>query len=230
MSSPVREEFGPTLPELVSARTGRSARSVRIVLVAVLVAAVALGLTVRLLQRAAAAGTDVIVTGAPFSFNLAYDEERLERVDPRAGERLRLTTREGAPTAQRFVVRARPLPAYENDVAGFLPRYASTVAAEMQAADPAFRLRVEGKARINDNPGYQLTYQTRVDGTTVYGKRFLLYDDLDDDESTTNRPTVLADITVESERSNAVPRADAVGGNGAIKQPLRSFRFGDERP
>ena len=33
-----------------------------------------------------------------------------------------------------------------------------------------------------------------------------------------------------SARSPAVPRADAVAANGALKTPYRSLRFGTERP
>jgi hypothetical protein len=100
----------------------------------------------------------------------------------------------------------------------------------MERSDPAFVLRGEARARINDNPGYQIVFQTKRDGTTVYGKRVLLYDDLDDDDATLNRPTVLADIMLLNDRSAAIPNANAVGGNGALKDPYRSFRFGRERP
>jgi hypothetical protein len=33
-----------------------------------------------------------------------------------------------------------------------------------------------------------------------------------------------------SERSPAIPRADAVAANGPLKTPLRSVRFGANRP
>ena len=39
-----------------------------------------------------------------------------------------------------------------------------------------------------------------------------------------------AQIEMLVTRSPAVPRADAVGANGPLKTPLRSFRFGTERP
>ena len=35
---------------------------------------------------------------------------------------------------------------------------------------------------------------------------------------------------VRAERSPAVPNAGAVGDDSALKAPLRSFRFGTERP
>ncbi len=230
MSSLVRDEFGPTLPELIASRTGRPVRRVRQAIVAVVVLVVVVALGVRFAQREAAQLDSAVVTGGAFAFNLAYDGDRLERVDPLAGERLRLTTASDAETTQSFVVRQRELPSYEGDVTGFLPRYTSSVISAMAADDPAFLLRGESRARINDNPGYMIVFQTKIGGTTAYGRRLLLYDDPDDNEATLNRPTVVADITMINGRSKAVPNANSVGGNGALKTPYRSFRFGDKRP
>jgi len=226
----VREEFGPTLPELVAARTGRPVRRVRALILGLVALLVVVGVGVRLAQREAAKGQSVVLKDGAFSFNLVYDDDRLDRVDPARGERLRLVSPPGAEVPLRFVVGALQLPAYDGDIAGFLPYFAGRVAARMEASDPAFVLRSESKARVNDNPGYQLTFQTRLDGRLVYGKRLLLFDDLDDDEATLNRPTVLADVVMLNGRSAAIPKADAVGGNGPLKTPYRSFRFGDERP
>jgi hypothetical protein len=43
-------------------------------------------------------------------------------------------------------------------------------------------------------------------------------------------PSTGLDITMLSARSPAIPRADAVAANGALKTPYRSVRFGTERP
>lgn len=230
MSSLVREEFGPTLPELLATRSGRPARTWRRIIVGVLVVVLLVGIGVRLAQREAAKKTGVVVTGGAFAFNLAYDEDRLERVDPAGGERLRLSSSADAEVPLRFTVGQRELPSYRGDAAGYVPLLGSLVADEMARADPEFRLRGEARARINDNPGYQITFQTKIDDRTVYGKRYFLYDDPDDDEATLNRPRVVADVTLLNGRSPAIPNADAVGGNGPLKTPLRSFRFGSERP
>lgn len=229
MPSLVRDEFGPTLPEVIAGRTGHPVRRVRTVILVAVATVLLAGLAVKIVQREAAKGAVVVSTEGAFAFNLTYDDDRLERPQPQAGERLRLVS--GAEVPQSFVVREHKLPGYRGDVNGFLPLYASLVVQEMERADPAFVLRGEARARINDNPGYQLVFQTKRDGaTTVYGKRVLLYDDLDDDDATLNRPRVLADITLLSDRSEAIPNANAVGGNGALKDPYRSFRFGRERP
>ena len=39
-----------------------------------------------------------------------------------------------------------------------------------------------------------------------------------------------AGFTVLCARSPTIPDVDAVGSNGPMKQPYRSFRFGTERP
>ncbi len=38
------------------------------------------------------------------------------------------------------------------------------------------------------------------------------------------------DIMIMAARSDAIPRADAVASQGALKTAIRSFRFGTERP
>lgn len=230
MPSLVRDEFGPTLPDLIASRTGRPTRRVRILLLALIAAVIVVGLGARAIQREAAAGDVVVLDDARVPVNLTYDDSRLERVAPEGDELLRLETPADAKTPMAFTVAERRLPAYEGDAAGFVPLYAERLIAEQRAADPDFVLRGEGKARINDSPGYQIVFQTKVDGETAYGKRFLLYDDPDDTEETINRPRIIADVTLLNGRSKAIPNADAVGGNGPLKTPLRSFRFGTERP
>jgi hypothetical protein len=41
---------------------------------------------------------------------------------------------------------------------------------------------------------------------------------------------VAADIDLRAARSPAIPNVDAIGNNGVLKTPLRSFRFGTARP
>ena len=226
----VQEEFGPSLPDLVAERTGLSARSARIVLVVALVAIVAVVLAVRAIQRDAARGEPVVVEDVAQPFNLIYDADRLERVTPRAGEALRLQSPRDAEIPLLYTVAERRLPPYRGDAAGFLPAHATGLIEAQRAADPDFVLRGEGKARINESPGYQIQYQTKIDGDTAYGKRYLLYLDPDETEETVNRPRTIADVHLLHGRSPAVPNVGAVGGNGPLKNPLRSFRFGTERP
>lgn len=230
MASLVRDEFGPTLPELVASRTGRTPRGVRTILIVVLAAIVVVAVGVRVAQREAARDAVVVLSDAPEPVNFTYDDERLERVTPREGELVRLESAPDAEVPLAFTVSERRLPPYAGDAAGFLPLYAERLIEAQRAADPHFVLRGEGKARVNESPGYQIIFQTQVDGGTAYGKRYLLHVDPDGTETTINRPSIVADITLLNGRSQAIPNAGSVGGNGPLKTPLRSFRFGTERP
>ena len=77
---------------------------------------------------------------------------------------------------------------------------------------------------INKQPGYQIVFQARVGGHTTYGKRVLLVAAPDPP------PREGLDITMLSQRSPATPKADVVAANGPLKTPLRSLRFGTQRP
>ena len=106
---------------------------------------------------------------------------------------------------------------------GLLPIYSTGLADAMAPRYPGFAVRYEGRTRVNDTPGYELVFQYRRDGRIAYGRRVLLFPE---------QPGVRdgADVLLLEDRSQAVPRADAIGRNGALKTPLRSFRFGTDRP
>jgi len=217
---PVRPEFGPTLPELLAPRLRGIGRMRRAALVVAGLLALAAAV---LLVRGSGSTTDTVVVSGPVAFNLVYDSARLERSQPPPGVALELRTPASDADAETFTVRPITLPAYRGDPAGVQPVVASALIEQMRRADPEFILRSEGRTRINSQPGYQVQFQTRVDGRTAYGRRALLFPD---------EPGVRkgADITVRSVRSDAIPNVDAVGSNGPMKQPYRSFRFGTERP
>ncbi len=220
MSPPVRPEFRPTLPELLGPRLRGLGRSGMIALA--LVALVVVALLVAL-GRGGGSATKVLVVRGPLTFNLTYDTARLVRATPPAGASLQLQTRPSDPDPETFTVRPITLPPYRGEPAGVQPIVASNLIAQMRRADPSFVLRSEGRTRINQQPGYQIQFQTRVGGRLAYGRRTLLF--LDEPEVREG-----ADITVLSTRSPTIPNVDAVGSNGPMKQPYRSFRFGAERP
>lgn len=217
---PVRPEFRPTLPELLGPRLRRLGRAGTVILalaaLVVVIALVAVG-------RGGGDGTKALVVRGPVTFNLTYDPVRLERATPEAGGSLLLRTIASDRDPERFTVRPITLPPYTGDPAGVEPIVASGLIREMRRADPGFTLRSEGRTRINQQPGYQIQFQTRLDGRLAYGRRTILFKD---------EPGVRqgADITLLSVRSPTIPNVDAVGSNGPLKQPYRSFRLGAERP
>ena len=155
------------------------------------------------------------------TYNLIYTDA-LRRVARRAGETLRLQSRAGPP--QSLAVRPLRLGPYKGDVSAALTLLSARLIRQMSATYPGFLWRGDGRVNVNKQPGYQIVFQTRIGGRTTYGKRVLLVAGPDPPPSTG------LDITMLSARSPAIPRADAVAANGALKTPLRSLRFGTKRP
>jgi hypothetical protein len=216
MASVVRPEFRPTLPELLEPWWRRRSYAARAALLAA-GAAVVIGLAAWLIAGRGDGQRHGAVRG-PVSATLRWPPA-LHRVPPRAGELLRLQTAAGAGSPQSFVVRPLRIPAYRGDVSAELAYLASRVVASMQRTIPGFAERQEGRARIADQPGYQILYQARIGGRTVYGRRIMLVPDVPS-------PRSGADIELRAARSPQVPNVDSIGGSGALKTPLRSFHFG----
>jgi hypothetical protein len=221
--SVVRPEFGPTLPELVGpwlralGRRGRLAAGAGAIVLAAAVAA--------LLLLRGGDGRRSIVVERPVAFNLLAPAS-LQRVAPQPGESLRLRTGTGAADPQSLAIRPLRLKPYRGDVSAALALLSVRLIEEMRGRIPGFVWRGDGRARINDAPGYQIVYQARIAGRTTYGRRVLLFPDAGDG------PPALAglDVDARAARSQAVPSVEAVGRNGALKLPLTSLRFGRERP
>jgi hypothetical protein len=217
--SVVREEFGPTLPELVGARLRVPVRTVwRALAAAGVVVVLVLAWLLFVRDTPGQAG---VVVREPVTFNLIYTDA-LRRVAARPGETLRLQSRAGAP--QSLAVRPLRLAPYKGDVSAALTLLSARLIQEMSATYPGFLWRGDGRVNINQQPGYQIVFQARVGGRTTYGKRVLLVAAPDPP------PRVGLDITLLAARSPAIPRADAVAANGPLKTPYRSLRFGTERP
>jgi hypothetical protein len=217
--SVVREEFGPTLPELVGERLHVPVRTVwRGLAAAGVVVALVLAWLLFVRDTPGQAG---VVVREPVTFNLIYTDA-MRRVAPRAGETLRLQSRAGAP--QSFAVRPLRLAPYKGDVSATLTLLSARLIREMSATYTGFLWRGDGRVNINKQPGYQIVFQARIGGHTTYGKRVLLVAAPDPP------PREGLDMTMLAQRSPATPRADAVAGNGPLKTPYRSLRFGTDRP
>lgn len=231
MSSLVQPEFGPTLPQVAGRRWPR----VRIVLI-VLGVLVAAWVLARVLQDPDS-GRTVVVVREPVAFNVLRDG-RLEQVAPQGRETLRLRTTpavsRGTRGVQRFTVSPLTLPTYVGDDPGAtLTVQASVSIAALRRQVRCFVLRGEGRTRVNLYPGYVVTYEgrrtgpcdgPRQPGNLFYGKRFFLYPDVP-------RPTEAVQMDLQAPFVPVyVGFPEAVGANGPLKLPLRSFNFGTERP
>lgn len=221
----LRPEFGPGLPTLLAPRLRWSVRRTQRVLLA-LFALLVVGQGTRIvLARGSKLTHDLVVT-EPVAFTLGY-RDGLERVPAHDGEVLRLRSAPGAKTDETFTVAPLRLAPYTGDQAGVLPVLAAREVAKLRASFPTgFRYRGDGRARINLIPGHQLLFQTRRGGHLYYGKRYFLLPEVEPPAQA--REGVV--ITLLSRYSKATPSVDAVGVFGLTKGPLRSFRFGTERP
>jgi len=216
--SVVREEFGPTLPELVGQRLGVPTRKVWLAFAAVFAIAVAIGAYLALRPTPGQTG---VVVREPVEFNLVYPDA-LRRVAPHQGETLRLESRSGPP--QSLAVKPLRLAPYKGDVTAALTFLSSTLIDQMRGQYQDFVWRGDGRVNINKQPGYQIIFQARVDGRLTYGRPVMLVAAPDPP------PREGVDMTILAARSPSVPNLDSVGATGALKTAYRSFRFGTERP
>jgi hypothetical protein len=216
--SVVREEFGPTLPELVGRRLGVRTRTVWLALAAIGTVAV---VVVAWLALRPDPNQSTVVVREPVTYNLIYPDA-LQRVAPRSGETLRLQSRSGPP--QSFVVHPLRLQPYKGDVSAALTFMSARLIDEMRGQYQDFVWRGDGRVNINKQPGYQIIFQAHVDGHTTYGRRVMLVAKPDPP------PREGVDLTILAARSPSVPNLDSVGATGALKTAYRSFRFGTDRP
>lgn len=216
--STVRPEFGPSLPALIGLRRAR-------LLVAAVVGVLLLVVLLRAVTGASSLPNDAIVAGPP-AFTLGY-QDGLRQQTPPQGALLALSTPPGAADPQSMVVRPYAVPPHRGDISSAFLDTGTRFAAAMRAADPSFVLRNEGRARVAGLPGYQLAFQVRREGRLMFGKRFVLVPDFEDGDP---QPDDGLDLTLLSARSQVIPNVDAVGSNGLLKSPLRSLRFGTQRP
>jgi hypothetical protein len=217
--SVVREEFGPTLPELLGPRLGVPVRRVWIGLLAALAVVGAVLLWIFAVRPPP--GQTGVAVRKPITFNLVYTDA-MHRVAPHAGELLRVQTRSGPP--QSMAVRPLHIGPYRGDVTAALTFMSSRLIDQMRATYPGFVWRGDGRVNINKQPGYQIVFQARIDGRTTYGRRVLLVAAPDPP------PHEGLDVTLLAARSASVPNSDAVAVNGPLKTPYRSLRFGSDRP
>jgi hypothetical protein len=209
--SVVRPEFGPTLPELLGPRVRALPRAARVAL-----AGAGATLVVLAIALIATRGGGITTTqiGGPVPFNLQWGKP-LEQPRAHPGELLALH----GPGGASYVIRPLRLPPYQGDTSAALMAAATRMEAAMTRTLPGFLLRQEGRARIANQPGYQIQYQFRDDGRTAYGRRVLL---------TPGQPgeRLGVDIDLRVDRSPQVPTFDAAGTSGSLKLPLRTFHFG----
>jgi hypothetical protein len=207
----VLPEYGPTAPELIRGRLGPRGRA------ALAVAAIVLLVAILLLVISGGDGLTKLEHRAEPRFTMLYAPAEIDRVKPQAGELERLEARRNG---LRIDVTVRPLalPPYEGSVSGLLPISADRHAAELARELPGFRYQRDGKARVNDAPGYQLRYRAgRMTGTDL-----MIVPEDGDREGVILRLRQTNPRRVLGEHQKELSKA--------ARKAFRSFRFGLERP
>jgi hypothetical protein len=212
----VRPQYGPSLPALLEARLGVPRRTTVAAGVALLVVA---GVIALLATRGG--DTRYLHKSDPV-FNLRYAADALRRPPPPPGWMLVLDASRGGKFVQSLGLRRLTLPPHAGGVSAFLPIYADAYERALGRTLTDFQAVDEGKARINDAPGYQVTYSAKRDGRTVFGRDVLLVPK--------DVPGARDAVVMRLLQTHAAGVHDArfVGTVGAIKKPYRSFRFGTD--
>lgn len=210
----IREEYGPTLAGLLATRSP-------VLRVAVLaLAALVLGAGVAIALASRPDETAVLVR-EPVTFNFVHGPRM--QPQPLAGTLVALRNERDGLFLDSYVVRDLRLPAYRGAVGGTLPVYAVAYERRLRARYDDYELVGEGRTRINNAIGYALTFRALRDGRRIYASHLLLVEE----EPEGRRRGVVLEL--ESTPSAGTPNAEEIGDHGALKTPLRSFRFGEDR-
>ncbi len=211
----IKAEYGPTLPQLLAPRS----LPVRFAAAAVVLAIVLVAAFIAITSRAQ---EEAVLVREPVTFNLVYGEQwgRVQR--PGALVALRNIGERGL-FLDSYTIRDLRLPAYRGVVGGTLPVLADGYVQRLNRRYREFEQVSEGRARINNAIGYEVVFRARLGARRLYGRHYLLVEE----EPAGRRRGVV--IELESTPAAGTPNAADVGAHGALKTPLRSFRFGEDR-
>jgi len=217
----VRPEFGPSLPELLGPRVRALPRVVRVGFV-VLAGLVVVVLAIALIDRGAARTS--YVDRGPIPFNLSYPKG-LERVPAKPGEELRLEQRRGDLFLASYAVERLRLPAYTGLPDGIFPAFAETLKEELSSRFAGYEnVSPEGRVRLNEiTTGYSVLFRGRLGDRRLYGRAVMITP-----PKPGARDTML--LVLLATPAAGISGPDAVGYDGLMTIPYRSFRFGTEKP
>jgi hypothetical protein len=210
----IKAEYGPTLLQLLAQRPRPVRIAAAVLAVVILGGAVAIALTTRPDETA-------VLVRKPITLNFIYGNQ-WDRVQ-QPGAIIALRNSDGPLFLDSYVVRELSLPPYRGAVGGMLPIYATTYERTLPARYRDYEFVGEGRARINNAIGYEVTFRARTGTRRLYGRHYLLVEETPDGR----RHGVI--IELQSTPAAGTPAADEIGNHGALKTALRSFRFGEDR-
>jgi hypothetical protein len=207
--------YGPTLPQLLAPRHLAVRVAAAAIAVAILVAAVAVALSSRAEETA-------VLLRKPVTLNFIYGPQFQRVSTPGTLVALRHES-PGGLFLDAYTLRALTLPPYRGAAGGMLPVYADGYLRRLARRYPGYEFVSEGRARINNAIGYAVTLRAHRGGRRLYVRHYLLVEE----EPEGQRRGVVLEL--ESTPAAGTPNADEIGNHGALKTPLRSFRFGADR-
>ncbi len=211
----LKDRYGPTLLQLLAPRPLAVRVAAAVAAVAILVAAAVIALSSRPDETA-------VLIRRPVTLNLIYGPQ-FERVTaPGTLVALRHESPSGL-FLDAYAIRDLVLPPYRGAVGGMLPVYAERYMRRIAGRYPGYEFISEGRERINNAIGYAVTFRARSGARRLYGRHYLLVEE----EPEGRRHGVVVEL--ESTPAAGTPNADEIGDHGALKTPLRSFRFGEDR-
>ena len=212
--SAVKPQYGPTLVQLLAPRPLVVRIAAGLGAAVLLVAVVVIALSTR-------PDVTYVLEHEPVTFNFGYGPQFHRAA--KAGTVVALSHVRNGLFLDSYVVRPLALPRYRGAVGGMLPVYADGYIERLRRRYSAFEFVGEGRARINNGIGYQVTFRSKRGGRTIYGRHYLLVEESPDGL----RRGVILELA--STAAAGTPNATEIGNHGALKQPLRSFRFGADR-
>ncbi len=211
----MKAEYGPSLARLLAPRHPAVRIAVAALAVTIVIVAAGIALTSRSDETA-------VLIRKPVTLNFIHGPEFAPA--GRAGTLVALRHESpGGLFLDAYALRDLTLPDYRGAVSGMLPVYADAYVRTLPRRYPGFELVGEGRARINNAIGYAVTFRARTGTRRLYGRHYLL---VEEEPEGLRRGVVLE---VESTPAAGTPNADEIGNHGALKTPLRSFRFGEDR-
>jgi hypothetical protein len=211
----IKAEYGPTLVQLLATRSP-------LVRVAAGALAALIVLGAALIAITSRADETPVLVREPLTFNLTYGEQ-WERIDRRRALVALRNIGDRGLFLDSYTIRDLRLPAYRGAAGGMLPVFANRYVREVRKRYRDFEFVAEGRARINNAIGYEVTFRARRATRRLYGRHYLLVEEKPDG---LRRGVV---IELESTPAAGTPSAVDIGNHGALKTPLRSFRFGEDR-
>lgn len=213
-SLPLKQQYGPTLGQLLSPRWRKLSlisRGLLIALAIVFLFAVA-GVVLTIQDASYSHGGNV-----PFSFKY----KGLFKSRPRAGAYVRVQHLAHGAVEDSFEVAPLRLPPYTGSVTGELPLYTAAYARELKARyGPSFQVDGEGKTRVNSVPGYNLFYSLKLSGRSMFGRDVLITP-----EQEGARDGVIIEMLTSATANREVNSPTLVAGQGVLKRPLETFEF-----